>query len=184
MRARFGVPVAVLLFAVYIFAMMTLNKHIGVYDGAVAAQPRVAGASTEKKLTHIPKTTQTLTNVLNSFRSENGLVTLTEDVRLNAVAQSRAIDMVSKQYYAHLSPEGKTFVDLYTQNGLSNTMYSCENLLLSSSADEKQALADWLASPAHKACMSDKLMNRVGVASITFDQETGQKLFVTIFAQQ
>ena len=184
MRARFGVPVAVFIFAVYVFAMMMLNKHIGVYDSAAATQPRVAGVSTEKKLAHIPKTTQTLTDVLNSFRAAGDLALLTEDLRLNAVAQSRAIDMVSKHYYAHVSPEGKTFVDLYAQKGLSNTMYSCENLLLSSSADEQQALADWLASPAHKACMSDKLVNRVGVASITFDKETGQKLFVTIFAQQ
>lgn len=186
MREFTKVVLALISSGLYMLFMIGLNQHFGVYQTQAEAVPQVAGVSVNRLTTVdvAPASVQPLTNTLNDYRTKAGQTKVREDVRLNAVALSRAIDMAANSYYAHNSPDGRSFVDLLAEQGMAPTLYSCENLLLSESSDTQHALSEWLSSPAHKSCMSDGLMNSVGVATITFDQSTGQQIFVTIFAQQ
>ncbi len=182
MRARVGVPLAIMGFTIYMFAMITANKYIGVVEMSAKAQPVVAGVSTEKPSVYVPIKSQSITRLVNGLRSEGQAGELVEDERLNAVALERAMDMRAQRYYAHRSPAGRTFVDLFAQYTIPATTYSCENLLMTTSSSEQDALNEWMASPPHKDCMLDPQMTRVGFAAVEFDSVTGQQLFVAIFA--
>ncbi len=178
MRMRFGVPLAIILTGVYTAAMITLNN----VTNAATATPVVAGVSTERFLTHIPETEQAVTTTVNVARVAGGQSNLVEDTRLNALAQARVIDMVSRRYYAHTTPDGTDFADMLTTFGLSATTPSCENLLLTASKNPTTMTREWLASSSHEKCLLDQSKVRIGVAEGVFDQSTGQTVVVTIFA--
>ena len=178
MRMRFGIPVAMMLTGVYTAVMITLNN----VTNASTASPVVAGVSTERVLTHIPETEQTITTTVNEARVASGQSKLVEDTRLNALAQARATDMISRGYYAHVSPDGTDFADMLATVGLSATTTSCENLLLTASTAPTTMTREWLASSSHEKCMLDADNVRIGVAEGVFDEATGQNIVVTIFA--
>jgi uncharacterized protein YkwD len=183
MRARFGIPLTLVGFIVYTGVMITLNNHIGVYDPVSASNQEVAGVSVQKNQEFALPNNSSLTFEINSARKGSGLPSLVEDSRLNKLAQIRAQDMVTQGYYAHKSPQQLTFVNYLPDVGLSDKTYSCENLLMTQSKDPINAVNEWLNSPSHAACMKDKIVTRIGVYSLDFDQNTGQKLFVAIFAE-
>lgn len=178
MRMRFGVPVAIILTGVYTAAMITLNN----VTNAATATPVVAGVSTERVMTHIPESEQSVTTTINEARVASGQSKLVEDTRLNALAQARVVDMVSRGYYAHTTPDGTDFADMLTTYGLSATTPSCENLLLTASTNPATMTREWLASSSHEKCMLDADNVRIGVSEGVFDQVTGQTIVVTIFA--
>lgn len=178
MRMRFGVPLAIILTGVYTAAMITLNN----VTNAATATPVVAGVSTTRTMTHIPSVENTITTTINEARVASGGTKLTEDTRLNALAQARVVDMVSKGYYAHVSPDGTDFADMLTAFGLSASTPSCENLLLTASTAPAAMTREWLASSSHEKCLLDQSNVRIGVAEGVFDEATGQTIVVTIFA--
>lgn len=90
--------------------------------------------------------------------------------------------MLIKRYYAHISPEGLDFADMLPAFGLERTTPSCENLLMTNNVATEEVVAEWLASPPHKNCMLDPNMTVMGSASGVFDRQTGQILYVTIYA--
>jgi len=103
---------------------------------------------------------------------------------LNRAAQAKANDMVSRNYWSHLTPEGKTpwaFID--------NTGYryqkAGENLAygFDSSSD---IIKGWLNSPAHKENMLDTNYSQVGfgIASSQNYQNGGpETIIVALYAQ-
>ena len=155
-----------------------LMAYLNYQVGPIVRGPQVAGATISKERA-VTAQVSPLVAEINRVRPNAPLV---EDEQLNAVAKARLADMLEKQYYAHKSPDGTSFVDLLTMHNLSTTLYSCENLLMTSSDQAETAVAEWLASPGHKACMLDAGVNSIGSASAVFDAETGQKLYVTLYA--
>lgn len=55
--------------------------------------------------------------LVNRDRALNGLLPLTEDPLLSHAAQLHAQDMMERQYYAHVTPEGKTPTDRFQDIG-------------------------------------------------------------------
>lgn len=179
MKVRFGLPLALALTTVYTAVMIGLNNRYG----EITTYQAVAGARTIRSTAHQVANPQILTQEINRARSGANVTEQLEDSRLNTIATLRLQDMIARKYYAHKSPEGINFADLLEDVGLSKTTPSCENLLLTNATDADVMIAEWLASPAHKACMLDTSMNSVGVAQATFDAATGQILVVTIYAR-
>jgi uncharacterized protein YkwD len=173
MRVWLRFSAVCLLFFTFVYAMAFLNYHVGPFQ----QQPQVAGASVTKS--ESVKSSDPLLRHINSQRDSH---IVQEDARLNALATSRLADMLSKRYYAHTSPEGFDFADMLEEFGLEKTTPSCENLLMTSSATTDGVISEWLASPPHKACMLEPAMNAFGSASAIFDRQTGQRLYVTIYA--
>ena len=56
-------------------------------------------------------------DLVNRDRHINGLSSLVEDPLLSQTAQLHAQDMLNRHYYAHITPEGKTPTDRFTQQG-------------------------------------------------------------------
>ncbi|XFA73997.1 CAP domain-containing protein [Thermosynechococcaceae cyanobacterium Okahandja] len=55
--------------------------------------------------------------LVNRDRRLNGLPPLVEDTLLSQAAQLHAQDMLTRNYYAHVTPEGKTPTDRFAQLG-------------------------------------------------------------------
>ncbi|MCA9345867.1 CAP domain-containing protein [Candidatus Saccharibacteria bacterium] len=124
-------------------------------------------------------------NKVNSVREQNGLQPLVKDSVLANLAQQRASDMVTRNYYAHEDPDGKLFYNHLEQIGYS-TGFACENLDLSFINSANQYISDWFNSThGHKECMLDTRLTSAGYAVSSFDTGNGTKeyLIVAIHAE-
>lgn len=107
--------------------------------------------------------------LVNLERQALGIAELTADPALTAVAEERAEDMVLNQYYAHQSPDGTFYSDLFAQHDFS-AGYSCENLNIEFTLDERQYIDDWLNSDkGHKECLLNDRVTKAGYAVGVFN---------------
>lgn len=90
-----------------------------------------------------------LVNATNQARAANGLGALALNSQLSNGAQSKAADMIAKDYWAHTAPDGTEPWDFFTsagykyQNAGENLAYGFDN-----SAEIVDA---WMNSPGHRA---------------------------------
>jgi uncharacterized protein YkwD len=89
---------------------------------------------------------------VNNARTQNGLPALVLNTSLDESAQAKCSDMVTKNYWAHNSPDGLTpwdFIGKYT-----TYTHAGENLEYGSPTSQGVVTA-WLNSPEHKANIMD-----------------------------
>lgn len=103
--------------------------------------------------------------LVNQQRVAQGLPPLKASEKLGKVAQARANDMASRQYYAHQSPDGSYYYDYFESYTLS-TNYSCENLDLIFEPSQEQIIDDWKTSlNGHRDCMLHAKTDIAGYAT-------------------
>lgn len=117
--------------------------HTG-FQHAMAEQ-LVAQAAAASKL---PPSRIRLMQDLNQARAQNGLPPLIEDARLDNSAQTKADDMVARNYYDHPDPDGKQGYT-YAEAAVPSCIYVEENLVEATSASN--AFTQWMGSAPHKA---------------------------------
>lgn len=100
-------------------------------------------------------------SLTNSDRSAQHVQPLTESAALDSAAQQKADDMLSKQYFAHTSPDGITPWYWPLKNNYLY-MYAGENLALGFS-DAQSVEAAWLASPTHRANILNSKYKNIGI---------------------
>jgi uncharacterized protein YkwD len=180
MKLRFGLIISFLGTLLWSGAMYTLNT---VTSEATERKQVVAGAQTVRTISHVPPEIASLIFAINDYRSKNDINGVTQDARLDKIALERLIEMKQHRYYAHTTIDGGSFADSFISVGIPKTTYACENLLLTNASSVHDYVDEWAASTAHADCMQDDLMTRVGVAEALFDESTGQRIIVTIYAQ-
>jgi uncharacterized protein YkwD len=96
----------------------------------------------------------------NSQRSGSGKASLSLNSKLSQAAQAKANDMVQRDYWAHVSPDGKqpwTFISgvgyAYTAAG-ENLAYGFDT--------SAAAVSGWMNSPSHKANLLNGMFKEVG----------------------
>ena len=105
---------------------------------------------------------QQLLLITNEKRQESGLMPLTLDLELSNAAASKATDMFSKDYWAHVSPSGETPWVFIQQAGY-KYIYAGENL--ARGYDTAEAVVNaWMASPEHRQNMLSPNYKDVGFA--------------------
>ncbi len=119
-----------------------------------------------------------LLTATNTERNAVGASSLTINDKLNASAQAKANDMVSRDYWAHNTPEGQEpwiFIDaqgyMYTKAG--------ENLAYGFSSSNS-TITGWMNSPSHKANLLDTSFQEVGFGFANSENfvGTGQETIV------
>lgn len=104
-----------------------------------------------------------LINEANNDRIKGDLVPLAVNPILVKAAKSKADDMASKGYFAHVSPEGKTPWYWLREAGYEFS-YAGENLAVN--FFDSQDLADaWMNSPLHRANIMNKNFTEIGIAT-------------------
>ncbi|HEY7268723.1 MAG TPA: CAP domain-containing protein [Dehalococcoidia bacterium] len=125
---------------------------------------------------------QQLYQLQNGERVKAGLAGLTLDPTLEAIAQRRAQDMASKNYFAHVSPTGETAFTIMDSYGYKYTIAG-ENIARNNYPDAdaaSTAMTGFMNSPSHRENVLDPRYNRVGVA-VVFGPDN-MKYFAVIFA--
>lgn len=109
--------------------------------------------------------TQQLLLLTNEKRQENGLPPLTLNENLSVAASNKAADMLSKDYWAHNSPDG-TPPWVFIKGAGYNYIYAGENLARGFN-NASDVITAWMASPGHKKNMLSSNYQNVGFAVST-----------------
>lgn len=106
-------------------------------------------------------------NLTNSKRQEVGLMPLEYSSLLSQAAQAKGQDMISKDYWAHVSPDGTQPWYFFTNAGY-KYRFAGENLARDFS-DPGSAIEAWMASPSHKENILSAKYQEIGVAVVEGD---------------
>lgn len=94
----------------------------------------------------------------NAARAEEGLAGMSLDEALSEAAQSHAFDMLERDFYAHVTPEGRTPADRFQAAGGDRWAASGENIATCSGCAAPAGTArvrafhtGWMQSPGHRA---------------------------------
>jgi uncharacterized protein YkwD len=121
-----------------------------------------SGAASRPGHAHAVLTTReaALVAEINSVRDAHLLPRLSVDVRLVRAARSHSRDMLRHQYFAH-GDFGRRIMKFRARGRI-----FAENLVWGSGVMSAQTdVAQWLASPPHRANLLDPSLRRVGVAT-------------------
>ena len=122
-------------------------------------------------------TSSTIIALTNTARSQAKLEMLRENNLLDQAAQRKAKDMLSRNYFAHTTPDGKRFWTWIDGTGYNYTLAG-ENLAIDFSTPES-AHAALMASPTHKENIMNKRYKEIGVAVVTGKMD-GQETTVLV----
>lgn len=120
---------------------------------------------------------ENLVDLTNSARQENGRGILTVNSALTAAATAKANDLISKDYFAHNSPDGKTPWDFITGAGYNYT-YAGENLAIGY-ADASELFTAWMNSATHRENILNPNFREIGLAVVSGDYQ-GQETIVAV----
>ena len=95
-------------------------------------------------------------------RQEHGYEPLTLDQELSAAARAKLADMVARDYFAHVSPDGETIWPLIEKAGYCY-VYAGENLA-GDFLDEEEQQQAWMDSPTHRANILSPFYEDIGLA--------------------
>lgn len=100
----------------------------------------------------------------NQQRVSNGLEPLSTNTALTNAARAKAQDMIANNYWAHVSPSGKTPWDFIDDTGYS---YSTAGENLAKDFDTSSgAVNGWMNSPGHRANILNASFKDTGIAVI------------------
>jgi uncharacterized protein YkwD len=126
------------------------------------AAPADAGPATVSALV---QNESGLAAAINGQREANGLSDLAVDTALTDVARFRSDDQVSRHYFSHVTPDGKTIFDYLNADGIPWSSAG-ENLAESRGMDPVQAAINgFMQSPEHRDNVLGAGYGRVGVGA-------------------
>jgi uncharacterized protein YkwD len=110
--------------------------------------------------------TAALLSLINNTRNSSGLQSLSLNPTLNGIAKSRCDDMIDRDYFSHVSPEGKDIKSFMDESGI---MYKTtgENLQYCSPpsmAGPELFFNSWMDSETHRANILDPGYSQIGIA--------------------
>lgn len=110
---------------------------------------------------------QEVVNLTNQKRETTGVSTLTLSDELSAAAHQKGLDMLNKDYWAHVSPDGLEPWYFFEKVGY-KYRYAGENLARDFSS-ASAAVDAWMASPSHKENLLSDKYKEIGIAVVEGD---------------
>lgn len=150
-RARALHPQAFVFYILFMFVLQISLKTLST------TFPNILGYATDISV-------QRLLELTNQKRQDAGLSTLTLSPALSQAAANKAADMFTKNYWAHISPDGKTPWEFITQSGY-KYVYAGENLAKNFN-DSSGVVTAWMNSPSHRDNILKKEYKDVGFAVV------------------
>jgi uncharacterized protein YkwD len=125
-----------------------------------------------------------LLNAINNQRAANGLPTVQINSGLTDLARYRSNDMASRNYFAHVNPDGKDFLGMLSDRGIAyryaGEILARNNYPADQAADV--AMQSYLNSAPHKAIIMDGRYSQVGVGYALGAE--GMHYYAVIFLQK
>ncbi len=114
--------------------------------------------------------------LVNRARAENGLSPLSLDSRLSAVAQKKAEDMKSNNYFSHTSPTYGTPFNMIKNAGIS---YKTAGENIAKGQKDAQAVFNaWMNSSGHKANILNKNYTHMGLGVTSGSGRYWSQMFI------
>lgn len=110
---------------------------------------------------------QEVVNLTNKKRSDAGLSTLTLNQTLSNAAYVKGVDMINKDYWAHVSPDGTQPWSFFKNAGY-KYRYAGENLARDFS-NATDAVNAWMNSPTHRDNMLNPKYKEIGIGIVEGD---------------
>lgn len=110
-------------------------------------------------------TGEMIVEATNRIRLEYGLSPLGAKTSLNDSAKKKVEDMLSQQYFDHVSPDGKAVSDFGEEAGYRYIIMG-ENLALGSFRDTDDLLEAWMESEGHRANILNTSYKEMGAYAI------------------
>lgn len=110
---------------------------------------------------------QEVVNLTNQKRSELGLPALTFNQTLSNAAYTKGRDMIDKDYWAHVAPDGTQPWKFFTDFGY-KYRYAGENLARDFS-NASSAVDAWMNSPTHKENILNPKYKEIGIGVVEGD---------------
>ena len=142
----------------------------------VTTEPQVAGGSDTGMLDQESR----LLALVNSKRAEAGIRPLTAITPLVQVAHGRSSDMAQRNYFSHVSPEGRTFLDILHEQNIGFS-FAGETIAYNNAAPDQTvqlALDTFMNSPSHRAILLDPQFDYAGVGFVVGGN--GQSYFTVV----
>lgn len=133
---------------------------IGFSLAAPGAQPALALTNCETSTAALDANESALFEQLNTYRQQNGLAPVKVSPNLSRAAAWVTEDMVSKGYFNHFEPNGRTPFQRAYDCGYPSQNVG-ENLVITGSASNAMTL--WKSSPQHNANMLKSQWKVVGI---------------------
>lgn len=115
--------------------------------------------------------------LVNKARNEAGVPVLVKNSLLQKAAAEKAHDMFEQNYFAHVSPSGKTPWDFIEKAGY-NYQLAGENLAINYT-DIKEQQNAWMDSPLHRKNILNPAFSEIGVA-VEVGVIDGHKTIITV----
>ena len=145
-------------------SLTLLTLLIIFYQIAISFLPRIEPSILGYAANISPSEVIRLTN---EKRAQAGLSTLEGSSVLSEAAQAKAADMINKDYWAHVAPDGTQPWKFFTDFGY-NYKNAGENLARDFS-NPAAAVEAWMGSPSHKENMLSPKYKEIGIAVIEGD---------------
>lgn len=139
-----------LLVALFLFGQFALNFYILI-------SPAVLGFASNI-------TPERVLEITNQKRAENGLSPLTLNGKLNEAAQRKAGDMFAFNYWAHVSPSGRSPWSFFQEVGY-KYLYAGENLARDFMNSDSVVDA-WMNSPSHRDNLLNSNYKEIGLSVV------------------
>lgn len=131
-----------------------------VLPAAFAGAALVASATPSSAAVSTTTMASQVISLTNAQRAKHGCRPLATNRALNASALAHSRDMVSRNYFSHVSPRGSTFVTRARAAGYQHAM--AENIAWGYRTPA-QVVAAWMKSPGHRKNILNCGARSVGV---------------------
>lgn len=115
-------------------------------------------------------------NLINKIRKENGLSELKINMELQNIAERKAIDIVTNEYFSHTSP---TYGSPFDMMKTYNIKYKIAGENLAGNITSEKAVEAWMNSKLHKDNILDNRFEYTAICVV--NSEIYGKVFVQMF---
>ncbi|WP_084782320.1 CAP domain-containing protein [Roseivivax halodurans] len=145
---------------------MSRSTAVAVLAGLLLASCTISTVSSSSE-PPVRRSVASLTSTvpsLNAFRSQNGLNTLSQSPRLQAVAEAQAQHIKNTGELSHRGPRGGNIGDRAKQQGYGYCTVA-ENLAMGEMT-RSQVITSWSESPRHRENMLKRQVREYGLAAL------------------
>ncbi|MCL5072292.1 MAG: DUF4214 domain-containing protein [Actinobacteria bacterium] len=119
-----------------------------------------------------------LFNAVNAVRAQYGIGQLSLNSSISNIARSRSTDMMNRNYFSHITPDGKSIFTILNENGI-GWQFAGENIYQccpAANGSESVILNTWMSSSSHRDILLNGAFHQIGIGII----DSGNTRTVTI----
>lgn len=144
------------------FAKKTEKPHLKAFRAEIFISLALMGVFAASSVRADDITAGTIIELVNEARKAANVEVLAKNSSLQQAAQAKAQDMIEHDYFAHVSPAGKS-PWFWLENAGYDYRFAGENLAINYT-DAKQQQQAWMESPLHRKNILNPDYQEIGVA--------------------